>query len=161
MNKIIKALKKYYKRIAKDYNVYLTRGGKRNKSEERYINMFKSALNLIVQQQTKVEQLQELVHEMSNYFPCCNNCEGKTTIGERTDECIYEIDSTNYCTKRGLKNIVGIQKENEQLKVELEHIAIAFITTSNNLGDTREELNKALAKPYSSPKRKHKRSWRK
>ena len=70
--------------------------------------------------QAENERLQELVNDMGDYFPACINCEGKTEFGERTDKCVYLIDNTNYCIKRGITNIVAIQNENRQLKQKLE-----------------------------------------
>ena len=67
-------------------------------------------------QKAQIKELQELVDTMGDYFPACINCEGKTEFGERTDKCVYLIDDTNYCTKRGIANIVAIQKENRKLK---------------------------------------------
>ena len=81
---------------------------------------FRGALDLINRQKAEIERLQELVNDMGDYFPACINCEGKTEFGERTDECVYLIDNTNYCTKRGITNIVAIQKENRSLKEELK-----------------------------------------
>lgn len=82
----------------------------------------KEALECINRQKAEIEQLQTLVNEMSDYFPACIGCEGKTTLGERTDKCVYEIDNTNYCTKRGITNIVSIRNENRELKAEIERL---------------------------------------
>jgi hypothetical protein len=66
--------------------------------------------------QAEIEKLQALVDEMSGYFPSCIACEGKTTLGERTDECVYLIGNTEYCAKKGIENIGRIMRENRELK---------------------------------------------
>lgn len=76
----------------------------------------KDALDLINRQKAENERLQSLVDEMSDYFPACIGCEGKTTLGERTDECVYLIGNTEYCAKRGIENIGRIMRENHELK---------------------------------------------
>lgn len=80
----------------------------------------KEVLDLINRQEKKMAELQELVDEMNSYFPACIDCEGKTKEGVRTDKCVYMIDNTNYCTKRGIKNISAIRNENRELKAEIE-----------------------------------------
>ena len=80
------------------------------------------AYDEINRQKAEIEQLQTLVNEMGDYFPACIGCEGKTTLGERTDKCVYEIDNTNYCTKRGITNITSIITENRELKAEIERL---------------------------------------
>lgn len=82
--------------------------------------------NFINRQKAEIEELQELVETMGDYFPACIDCEGKTPLGERTDKCVYEIDNTNYCTKRGITNIVAIQKENRELRAEIERLKEAL-----------------------------------
>lgn len=88
--------------------------------DENFAFVSGNALDLINRKNAETERLQELVDEMGDYFPACINCEGKTTIGERTDACVYLIDTTNYCTKRGMRNIVAIQNENRELKAEIK-----------------------------------------
>ena len=85
-------------------------------------------LGLIDYQKAEIERLQELVDDMGDYFPGCINCEGKTEIGERTDKCVYLIDNTNYCTKRGIANIAAIQNENRSLKEQLQTARAEAIT---------------------------------
>ena len=67
----------------------------------------KDTIDLINRQKAEIGRLQVLVDEMSGYFPSCINCEGKTTLGERTDKCVYVFDDYDfdYCTRRGLDNI--------------------------------------------------------
>lgn len=72
------------------------------------------------------ERLQALVDEMSGYFPTCIGCEGKTTLGERADKCVYLVDDTEYCAKRGIRNIANIMKKNEALKAEIERLKKAI-----------------------------------
>ena len=78
----------------------------------------------------EIERLKNLVETMSDYFPACINCEGKTPLGERTDKCVYLIDDTEYCTKRGIENIAHIVKENKSQKAEIDrlrHILVNFM----------------------------------
>lgn len=97
------------------------------------------ALDLIKRQKAEIERLKELVDTMGDYFPACIGCEGKTEFGERTDKCIYLIDTTNYCSQRGISNIMAIVNENRSLKAEIERL---------------ERANKDLAKEiYISTRR--------
>lgn len=72
-----------------------------------------------------LEMLKEqnrLIRELSDNIPCCDNCEGKTTLGERTDKCVYEIegfDSVIYCAKRGIENCFGYRKKIDALTEDL------------------------------------------
>lgn len=86
-------------------------------AHQKYIDALEQRL---MDKDAEIEKLQTLVNEMSDYFPACIDCEGKTTLGERTDKCVYEIDNTNYCTKRGIANIASIRNENRELKEEIE-----------------------------------------
>lgn len=81
----------------------------------------------------EIERLQELVDDMGDYFPACINCEGKTEIGERIDKCVYLIDNTNYCTKRGIANIAAIRNENLSLKEQLQTARAEAITEFKKL----------------------------
>ncbi len=81
----------------------------------------------------EVELLQEMVDTMSDYFPCCIDCEGKTVFGERTDKCVYLIDNTNYCAKRGIENIARILKENAEQKEEIERLNKALMEKSSEV----------------------------
>jgi hypothetical protein len=74
------------------------------------VQMKEDALELL-------KELGRLVSELSDYFPCCDDCGGKTTLGERTDECVYEtggLDGVVYCAKRGLKNVVRYREQYEK-----------------------------------------------
>lgn len=54
-----------------------------------------------------LKEQNRLISEMSENMPCCEGCEGKTALGERTDKCIYGIDGFEgviYCAKRGIEN---------------------------------------------------------
>lgn len=84
--------------------------------------LYPYVLDLINRKEKKMTELQELVDEMSDFFPACIDCEGKTKEGVRTDKCVYMIDNTNYCTKRGIKNISAIRNENRELKAEVEQL---------------------------------------
>lgn len=84
--------------------------------------LIKTVADLVNRLKAKAEQLQALVNEMSDYFPTCIDCEGKTEFGERTDECVYLMNTTNYCAKRGVMNISSIRSENRKLKAEIESV---------------------------------------
>lgn len=69
-----------------------------------------------------LQEQNRLIKELSDHIPCCDNCEGKTTLGERTDKCVYEIegfDSVIYCAKRGIANCFGYQKKIEELEAKM------------------------------------------
>ncbi len=70
-----------------------------------------------------LKEQNRLIEELSDHIPCCDNCEGKTVIGERTDKCVYEIegfDSVIYCAKRGIANCFGYRKKIEELEAKLK-----------------------------------------
>lgn len=86
-------------------------------AEIERLNGISDRLNdICTEQDVEIERLQALVDEMSGYFPTCIGCEGKTTLGERTDECVYLIGNTEYCAKKGIENIGRIMRENRELK---------------------------------------------
>ncbi len=69
-----------------------------------------------------LKEQNRLIEELSSNIPCCDNCEGKTVLGERTDKCVYEIegfDSVLYCAKRGIENCFGYRKKIKELEAEL------------------------------------------
>ena len=75
----------------------------------------KDALELLREQN-------RLIRELSDHIPCCDNCEGKTVFGERTDKCVYEIegfDNVLYCAKRGIENCFGYRKKIDGLTEDL------------------------------------------
>lgn len=106
------------------------------------------SLDLINRQKAEIEQLQTLVNEMSDFFPACIGCEGKTTLGERTDKCVYEIDNTNYCAKRGITNIAAIQKENRELKAEIERLN-KEVETFADIGKMYSEIKAEAVKEFA------------
>ena len=70
-----------------------------------------------------VKEQNRLIRELSDNIPCCDNCEGKTVLGERTDKCVYEIegfDSVLYCAKRGIENCFGYRRKIEELESKLK-----------------------------------------
>ena len=70
-----------------------------------------------------LKEQNRLIEELSSNIPCCDNCDGKTTLGERTDKCVYEIegfDSVLYCAKRGIENCFGYRKKIEELEAKLK-----------------------------------------
>ena len=76
-------------------------------------------------------KLQELVEDMSDYFPTCINCEGKED-GVRTDKCHYLIDDTAYCARRGFNYILDIQRENDSLIKQNRRLAEALNAETMN-----------------------------
>ena len=96
----------------------------------------------------KLKELQELVNEMSDYFPSCIGCEGKTEDGVRTDKCVFLIDKTNYCVKRGISNIVAIRKENAELKAENERLYGDIMTYKLRWARATTKLDTAKAEAY-------------
>ncbi len=90
--------------------------------KEALINGQETLQKYLAEQKAENERLKELVDDMGDYFPACINCEGKTPLGERTDKCVYLIDNTNFCTKRGITNIIAISNENRKLKAENERL---------------------------------------
>lgn len=70
-----------------------------------------------------LKEQNRLIRELSDNIPCCDNCDGKTVLGERTDKCVYEIeglDSVLYCAKRGIENCFGYRKKIEELEAKLK-----------------------------------------
>ncbi|MBQ2388956.1 MAG: hypothetical protein II305_02765 [Clostridia bacterium] len=96
----------------------------------------------------KNREMKELVDEMSDYFPACIGCEGKTEFGERTDKCVYLIDNTNYCAKRGIANIASTIKENRELKAEIEKLKKEkdhFANIGKMVKENEAEIRKVFA----------------
>lgn len=112
------------------------------------VSLLENALNLINRQEKKMTELQELIDEMSDFFPACIDCEGKTKEGVRTDKCVYMIDNTNYCTKRGIKNISAIKNENRELKAEIEQLTKDKENLAYSLGNAVGQKMTAKAEAY-------------
>ena len=116
------------------------------------VETLEDAIKLIKKKQAEIERLKALVDEMSDYFPACIGCEGKTTLGERTDECVYLIDNTEYCAKRGIENIGRIMKENTALKSEIERLELliqslnlVIVNLNKEVETTKSEAIKEFA----------------
>ena len=90
-------------------------------------------ISMYNRQKAEIGRLRSLVDTMSDYFPACINCEGKTPLGERTDKCVYLIDDTEYCAKRGIETIARIVKENRSQKAEIERLKSEIRNTDNAL----------------------------
>ena len=92
-----------------------------------------------------------LIEELSSNIPCCDNCEGKTTIGERTDKCVYEIegfDSVLYCAKRGIENCFGYRKKIDALSEDL----MGANDEIHKLARAYQELEEAYSKLFDRNK---------
>ena len=86
-----------------------------------------------------LKEQNRLISELSDNIPCCDNCEGKTTLGERTDKCVYEIegfDSVIYCAKRGVENCFGYRKKIEELEEENAELRLVLENTRNLVKST-------------------------
>ena len=60
---------------------------------------------------TWIEKLVKTCADMSGSLPCCIDCDGKTVVGERTETCVYGIESydgTIYCASRGIENTIRL-----------------------------------------------------
>lgn len=81
---------------------------------------------IIKNQAAKIEELEDLIDEMSSYFPFCVNCDSKIIIsGIHVNRCANLINDS-YCTKKGLENIAQMWKENETLKILLRNTIDAY-----------------------------------
>lgn len=72
-----------------------------------------------------LKEMGRLIQDLSDNIPCCDNCEGKTVFGERTDKCVYEIeglDSVIYCASRGIANCYGYRKKIDELTADRDHL---------------------------------------
>ena len=55
---------------------------------------------------TWIEKLVSIIDDMGAVLPCCTNCEGKTQYGERTELCLFGINSLDqivYCGSKGIE----------------------------------------------------------
>ncbi len=80
---------------------------------------------LVMEAVSRLGELGELVYELSGCIPCCDGCEGKTTLGERTDKCVYEIEGVEgavYCAKRGIEVCFGYRKQINELTADRDHL---------------------------------------
>lgn len=53
-----------------------------------------------------IEKLVSIIDDMVSVLPCCTNCEGKTQYGDRTEFCLFGIDSLDqivYCGSKGIE----------------------------------------------------------
>ena len=108
--------------------------------KEALINGQETLQKYLAEQKAENERLKELVDDMGDYFPACINCEGKTEFGERTDKCVYLIDNSNYCTKRGITNIIAISNENRKLKAENENLKAEVETELDKLNAEKNDV---------------------
>lgn len=109
----------------------------------------RDALNeMVAEQKAEIGRLRSLVDTMSDYFPACINCEGKTPLGERTDKCVYLIDDTEYCAKRGIETIARIVKENKSQKAEIERLRCSATRNGKQIGSLIYHLEQAKSEAY-------------
>ena len=114
---------------------------------ENFITL-ENALNYFNRLEAEKKELQELVDDMSDYFPACIDCEGKTEDGVRTDKCVFLIDKTNYCVKRGISNIVAIRKENAELKAENERLKELLDSSQERYAEAYKECSEEIKSYY-------------
>ena len=94
-----------------------------------------------------LQEQNRLIAELSDHIPCCDNCEGKTTLGERTDKCVYEIegfDSVIYCAKRGIENCFGYRKRIEELEQQLKSEKDGRLELARKYREFEEETDKDI-----------------
>ena len=106
-------------------------------------NLYGYALDLIKRQQTENEELREVIDDMSSYFPCCTNCEGKVD-GLFNDKCINLINH-EFCAKKGLENIAQILRENEEQKAENERLKTRLVGKDIIIDNLDEEIDRLIA----------------
>lgn len=61
-----------------------------------------------------IEKLVELCSDLSDNLPCCIDCDGKTKLGERTENCLFGIKSLDgkiYCASRGVENMAKLAEQ--------------------------------------------------
>ena len=83
--------------------------------------VMKNALSLLREKDAEIERLQEIADAVADSFPVCEGCKGKTELGERTEDCVYEIDGT-FCAQRATKMWFALRAENEELHKEIERL---------------------------------------
>ena len=92
---------------------------------EAYIDTLNDDKSCLVEQIEKkdaeIERLQEIADAVADSFPVCEGCKGKTELGERTEDCVYEIDGT-FCAQRAMKMWFALRAENEELHKEVERL---------------------------------------
>ena len=104
------------------------------------------ALALLREKDAEIERLQKIADAVADSFPVCEGCEGKNEWGERTEDCVYNIDDT-FCAQRATKMWFALRGENEELHKEVERLQdIVAETSEYNEAWVKDngELRKAL-----------------
>ena len=98
------------------------------------------ALALLREKDAEIERLQEIADAVADSFPVCEGCKGKTELGERTEDCVYEIDGT-FCAQRAMKMWFELRAENEELHNEIERLTaqIEHCDACDRIGLTHTE----------------------
>ncbi len=66
----------------------------------------------------RLEELDDKCAEFAGILPACEGCSGKTVIGERTKDCVYEVDGA-YCMDRARKNYFALKARVAELEAEV------------------------------------------
>lgn len=92
--------------------------------------------SLMLEAADRLELLDERCVAFAGILPACEGCNGKTELGERTQDCVYNIDAA-YCMDRARKNYFAMkaraeasEKENERLHEILEAYALQYGTVA-------------------------------
>lgn len=59
--------------------------------------------------------------EFADILPACEGCSGKTALGERTKDCVYEVDGA-YCMDRARKNYFALKARAEEAEAEVARL---------------------------------------
>lgn len=69
----------------------------------------------------RLEELDDKCTEFAGILPACEGCSGKTAIGERTKDCVYEVDGA-YCMDRARKNYFALKARAEEAEAEVARL---------------------------------------
>lgn len=69
----------------------------------------------------RLEELDNKCAEFAGILPACEGCSGKTAIGERTKDCVYEVDGA-YCMDRARKNYFALKARAEKAEAEVDRL---------------------------------------
>lgn len=69
----------------------------------------------------EIDELREVVDGFMDFVPTCTHCDGKTSDGERTEHCLYDIDyneSIIYCGKKAIELYLKLKSDLATAKAE-------------------------------------------
>ncbi len=96
---------------------------------------------LMAEAADRLEKLDNLCTEFAGILPACEGCAGKTEFGERTKDCVYNIDDA-YCMDRARKNYFALKTRAEESEKEIERlnrILEAYALQYGTVVDRREK----------------------